>query len=129
MATYYFLQDNAGWKSGLTDMDGQPKPGRDAFAMPLFADPAGEVATGTRVRIVGQARPTKDRTTVHVEWRSGDSWKPLVSVRTLADGTFNVMVTATKRLSLRARWSGTTRSGATADETSPTVTIPVRAGS
>lgn len=128
LGTYYFLQDNAGWKSGLRELDGRPKPGREAFAMPLFADPAGEVATGTRVRIVGQARPAKERTTVQVEWRSGAGWKPLASVRTLADGTFAVVVTATKPLSLRARWSGTTRSGATAAWTSPTVTIPVRPG-
>ena len=128
LMTYYFLQDNPAFKSGLTEIDGKPKPGRDAFAMPLFADPAGEVATGTRVRIVGQARPTKERTTVQVEWRSGDSWKPLESVRTLADGTFAVVVTATKPITVRARWSGTTRSGAMADWTSPTVTIPIRAG-
>jgi len=128
LLTYYFLQDNDGWKSGLTGLDGTPKPGRDAFAMPLFADPAGEVASGTRVRIVGQVRSATGRTTVQVEWRSGDTWKPLESVRTLADGTFAVAVTATEAITVRARWSGTTRSGASADRTSATVAISVRAG-
>ena len=128
LMTYYFLQDNPGFKSGLTTVDGTPKPGRDAFAMPLFADPVGEVASGTRVRIVGQVRPAKSRTTVRVEWRSGDSWKPLTSVRTRADGTFAIEVTARETLAVRALWSGVTRSGSSADWTSPTVTIPVRGG-
>jgi beta-xylosidase len=128
LMTYYFLQDNQGFKSGLTELDGTPKPGRDAFAMPLFADPAGEVATGARVRIVGQARPATGRSTVEVEWRSGDAWKSLKEVRTLGDGTFGLVVTAQETLAIRARWSGTTRSGASAEWTSPTVTIPVRTG-
>ena len=128
LMTYYFLQDNARWKSGLTKVDGTPKPGRDAFAMPLFAEPPGEIPAGGRVSVLGQVRPATGRTTVTLEWRSGDTWKPLKEVRTLADGTYAVGVTPTESLTLRARWSGETRSGATMDWTSPTVTIPVRAG-
>lgn len=128
LMTYYFLQDNDGWKSGLTTVDGTPKPGRDAFALPLFAEPAGEIASGGHAQVVGQVRPATGRTTVTLEWRSGDTWKPLKDVPTLSDGTFAVEVTAKEPLTLRARWSGKTRSGATVEWTSPVVTIPVRAG-
>lgn len=128
LMTYYFLQDNQAWKSGLVNADGAPKPGRDAFAMPLFAEPEGPIAAGGRVSVVGQVRPTTRRASVMLEWREGGSWTPLKEVRTLADGTYAVRVTVTGSLTLRARWSGATRSGATADLTSPTVTVPVRAG-
>lgn len=129
LMTYYFLQDNASWKSGLTTRDGTPKPGRDAFAMPLFADPAGEIVAGGRVRLVGQVRSTPGRTTVTLEWRSGESWKTLREVRTLADGTYAVELSPAESLTLRARWTGETRAGTTVHWTSPDVEIPVRAGS
>jgi hypothetical protein len=128
LMTYYFLQDNAAWKSGLTTLDGTPKPGRDAYAMPLFAEPAGSVASGTRVRVVGQVRPAREPTSVTVEWRSGGTWKTLRTVRTLADGTYAIEVTPGQPLELRARWSGTARSGAMIDAVSPVVTIPAQAG-
>ena len=116
-ATYYLLQDNGAFNSGLysaaaDDALSAPKPAADAFALPL-----ARIADGPdgRARLVGQVRPSRGATTAVLERRTGDGWATLSSFRTRADGTFAVAVdTHGARATLRVRWddgSGSERAG------------------
>ena len=124
LTVYYFLHDHADWKSGLLDINGVPKPGLAAYALPLAID----AVTPKAVRLVGQARPTIGRTKVRIEWKSGDTWRRLTTAATAADGTFAISVRPANRVILRAIWDGQTRSGERVTWTSPEVTVPALAG-
>lgn len=107
---YYFLHDHATWKSGLLDIEGNPKPGLAAYALPFGVD-ASSPASGAAVRLTGQARAATGRTQVRIEWRSGDTWRRLTVAETAADGTFAVTVRPSTPIKVRAVWEGLTRSG------------------
>ncbi len=117
IASYYFLQDNAGFKSGLTTEAGAAKPGAAAYALP-FAPSASDPSV-----FVGQVRPTRARSEVTIQWKSGSDWKDAKSVATTADGSFKVRVDSPEATSLRAHWQGTSPTGAAAQWTSPEVTF------
>ncbi len=124
MATYFHLQDNPSWKSGLIDEQGTPKPGRDAFALPLFnAGPGRDGGT----RVLGQVRATPKKTTVTIEWRSGDDWTTAATAETTDDGTFSAIVGSGAAGQVRATWTGKARSGETVTWTSPPLALPARA--
>jgi hypothetical protein len=121
LLTYFHLQDNAEWRSGVIDLEGKPKPGRDAFALPFVARPAPD----GNVTLDGQIRPTSGATTVTIEWRSaGGSWSQLSTVTTAKDGTFSAVIGPDGEGEVRATWMGTARSGNTVSWTSRPVTIP-----
>jgi polysaccharide biosynthesis protein PslG len=121
---YFFLQDNPGWKSGLRDEQGAPKPGLAAHALPL----AINAVTNDDVRLIGQARSAVGTTTVRIEWKSGDTWRKLTEAETLADGTFAVTLKPKEPTTVRALWTGTTRSGTDLTWTSPELLVPALAG-
>lgn len=129
LLTYYILQDNASWKSGLSDVDGNPKPARAAYAHPLYAEIAGPVASGTAVSLVGQVRLASRPTTVTIERRDGGEWTALTEATTGPDGSYGLSLTPSETTTVRARWSGTSPSGIAVTATSVPVEIPVRAGS
>ncbi len=126
LMTYYLLQDNQSWRSGLLTMDGAPKPAAAAFPLPLTAGDGAPVAPGAPVDVVGQVRPATGRTTVTVEWRAGGEWRELVRAPTRTDGTFAFVIRPSEQVTLRARWSGRSRSGAAVEVTSVDVAVPVR---
>ena len=119
LAVYYFLQDHPNWRSGLLEQDGTPKPGFAAFALPFAVDRVDRSA----VHLVGQARPASGRTKVQIEWKDGDDWRALTTAATTVDGTFAVSVRPARDMTLRATWTGETRSGAPATWTSPDVDV------
>ncbi|MBI2684060.1 MAG: hypothetical protein HYX33_01505 [Actinobacteria bacterium] len=117
--TWYFLQDNPNWASGLLRADGSRKPAAAANAFPFAADVpwvAGEpadVARGTSVSMVGQIRLANRASRVTIESRDGSRWRRLAAVTTRADGSFAVRVKAMRTRALRARWSpGASAAGA-----------------
>ena len=120
LTVYYFLHDHEKWKSGLLDVNGVAKPGLAAYALPLAID----AVTRKAARLVGQARATIGRTRVQIEWKSGDTWRRLTTVKTAADGTFAMSVRPAQSVTLRATWDGPTRSGNRVKWTSPEVTVP-----
>lgn len=119
LASYYFLQDNGSFQSGLSTVDGTPKPGASAYALPF----ARAVDGGDDIVLVGQARPAGTATKVVIEWKSGDDWKAAATVDTIADGSFRIGVAAPTGATLRAHWTGPAPSGASGDWISPPVTI------
>ena len=124
LMVYYFLHDHTDWKSGLLDINGAPKPGLAAFALPFAVD----AVTRKAVRMVGQARAAVDRTEVQIDWKSGDSWRRLSTVDTAADGTFAISVRPAKPVTLRAVWKGRGRSGAQLTWISPEVAVAALTG-
>jgi hypothetical protein len=129
LLTYYVLQDNPSWKSGLADIDGSPKPAYAVYPHPLYAEPSGPVPPGTEVALVGQIRLTRARTTVTIERRDGDGWTVLADANTAADGTYGVSITPSEAITVRGRWSGRSPDGAEVESVSLPVEIAVRAGS
>lgn len=120
LLTYFHLQDNPAWRSGILDLEGKPKPGYAAFALPLVARPAPD----GNVVLDGQVRATRAETTVTIEWRAGGSWAPLTTVDTAKDGTFSAIISPDGEGEVRATWTGTGRSGATVTWTSRPVAVP-----
>ncbi len=123
--TWYILQDNRDWRSGLLTQNGRPKPAVQAFALP-FAAVSKRVARGGRVQLVGQARSASGPTRVEVQARSGGNWTTVRRVRTTADGSFAFRLPISRTRALRARWSGRLRSGAEATRISPVTVVRVR---
>ena len=125
VAVYYLLQDHAQWASGVLSESGAKKPGYQGLALPFFAD-ATSVRAGAAVSLTGQVRTASTRTPVQIQRKSGSTWVTARTLRTSRDGTFRVGVRPSSSITLRARWTGTTRSGTKATRTSPPVTISVR---
>ena len=108
LASYYFLQDNAAFTSGLyraTDDEAlsDPKPGAQAYGLPLarLTD-----ASDGRVRLAGQVRPATAATTVTLERRVDGRWRTVSTFATHEDGTFVVSVdTHGHSATLRAAWT------------------------
>ena len=124
---YYFLHDHADWKSGLLDVNGTPKPGLAAFALP-FGTRTANATSSKAIRLIGQARAAVGRTKVEIEWKSGDTWRPLTTVDTAADGSFAISMRPPKAVAVRAVWEGATRSGERLTWTSPEVAVPALVG-
>lgn len=92
LATYYFLQDNSAFASGLfeaTDDDAltRPKPATDAFALPVARVADDEDG---RARLVGQVRATPGATEVNLEAQISGRWEVLTTLTTRPNGTFAV---------------------------------------
>jgi hypothetical protein len=107
--TWFFLQDNPDWTSGLLTAAGARKPSYSAFAFPVAPDNRNAIRRGSSVRIIGQIRVAAGSTTVTIERRVKSRWRSLTHVRTRPDGGFSVAVRPTETVALRARWTGRTR--------------------
>jgi hypothetical protein len=127
LMVYYFLHDHVDWKSGLLDVNGIPKPGLAAFALP-FGTRAEDAASSKVIRLTGQARAAAGRTKVEIEWKSGDTWRRLTTADTAADGSFAISIRPPKAVAVRAVWEGATRSGERLTWTSPEVAVPALVG-
>ncbi len=127
MGTYYFVQDNGQFNTGLRDEAGATKPGASAHALPMQAAPT-TVAPRAAVTVIGQVRPTAKETEVTLEWRAvdGDRWRTLQTVPTGADGTFQVVLHPTESVVIRPRWRGPARDGRTVQWTG--VEVPLTVG-
>jgi polysaccharide biosynthesis protein PslG len=125
LTTWFFLQDNAQWTSGLLRLNGSRKPAFDAFALPVAPTRSTPIAPGARVRVVGQARRSRGPTTVVLEANEG-GWRAVGRVRTSADGSFTATLRPRATTTYRARWVGADRTGAPARRTSPPFVVSVR---
>ena len=125
MFTWYFLQDNADWKSGLKDVSGRQKPAYDAFSFPLAADAVRAVQSLRPVTFRGQVRPVKTATNVALQWNRGNGWESLRTLRTQPDGSFSFRLRPDRTASYRARWTGRDRLGESRDLTSNTTRVVV----
>ena len=126
LAVYYFLQDHAGWASGILEQSGAKKPGAQALALPFAAAVPGPAKRGSSVALVGQVRASAGAATVLVQRKASAKWVTLKTLRTAGDGSFKVALRPTAKMLLRAKWSGRTRIGTPATMISPPVTITVR---
>jgi hypothetical protein len=124
--TWYLLQDNPAWTSGLLRMNGSRKPAYQAFALPAAATTTDPVARGARATIVGQVRSSPRATTVAIQLRVRGRWRPLMRRPTSADGTFSANLRPRRTAAYRVRWAGTTRTGARVVRVSPDFVIQVR---
>ncbi len=116
LASYYFLQDNGAFNSGLfanaeNDALTAPKPATAAHALPL-ARAGGE---DDNVHLVGQVRPARGPVTVVLEREVDGGWREMATVPTRADGTFAVAIDPRGHdVTIRTRWtdaSGADRTG------------------
>lgn len=126
LAGYYNFQDHPEWRSGVLDQAGRRKLGYAALALPLSQVTPGAVRSGVTTDVVGQVRIAAAAVNVAIERKAGGKWVKAKVVRTARDGSFRVGVKVTARVTLRARWSGVARSGATVSAISPPVTIAIR---
>ena len=124
LTTWYFLQDNPQWTSGLLRQNGARKPAFAAYALPVAPVGTGAVGAGTAVRVVGQARQARGATTVVLQARQG-GWTDVARVRTSADGSFAATLRPETTTTYRARWAGVDRQGTHAGGTSPTFVVSV----
>lgn len=125
LATYYYLQDNGQFNTGLRDINGETKLGAGAFAVPMFAEPR-TVAAGGEVKVVGQVRPTAGPTEAVIEWKDGDRWKEVQRVPTSADGTFELTLRPKASVTIRSHWSGAARNGTKVDWTGAEIPLTVQ---
>ncbi|MCU0308761.1 MAG: cellulase family glycosylhydrolase [Thermoleophilia bacterium] len=125
--TWYFLQDNGGWTSGLLELSGRAKPAAEAFSIPMAPLSTAPARAGQAVRLVGQARIPRGVTTVTVERRAGSGgWSREARVRTGRDGSFALVVRPRATTAYRARWQGETPGGAKVTRVSYPTTVRVR---
>ena len=127
MGTYYFVQDNGQFNTGLRDEGGRTKPGAAAFALPMQATPT-TVASGGAVTVVGQVRPAAAATNVDIQWRAADAtaWSTLRTVPTSADGTFQTVLRPTSSVIVRPHWKGAARDGQTVEWAGREIPLTVR---
>ena len=104
LASWYFLQDNPNWKSGLVDLNGQEKPAAQSFAFPVAS-----TLVGKRKRnflILGQARPAAAATKVTIERKVAGRYRPFRTLTTTADGSFALVgPLAAKAQVMHAVWA------------------------
>lgn len=108
MLSWFLLQDNGAWRSGLVSQGGGKKPAFQSYSLPLAV--AGRTQSG-RTRLVGQVRPTRKATRVVLEQRTRSGWKTARRVRTAPDGSFALAVAPGSSTWFRARWRGQAPSG------------------
>ena len=123
--SWYFLQDEPNWKSGLLNQAGKRKPAYDAFALPIAPRSTATVKRGGAVVVAGQIRVARGRTRVRLERRAGGRWTAVTSMPTAADGSFQATLRPTASTTYRARWSGRSRVRAADSRTSAPFTIRV----
>jgi hypothetical protein len=75
------------WQSGLFTVDGKAKPLASVFANPIFG-----WRTSKAGYVWGQVRPGDAATTVRLQRRSGSSYRAYKTVKTDANGVFQVRV-------------------------------------
>lgn len=108
LASYYLLQDNGAFNSGLfTDVAGDaldaPKPSAQAFALPLTQ--VGDTENG-RVTLTGQVRPSRGTATAVLERRVDGHWREFSTITTRDDGTFAIVVDPHGHdATIRLRWT------------------------
>ena len=107
LASWYFLQDNDNWKSGLIDLSSQSKPAALTSAFPV-----GSTLVGKRKRnflILGQARLAPAATKVTIERKIGSKFRSFRNLTTSADGSFALVgPLAPKAMVMRAVWTSST---------------------
>ena len=108
MLSWFLLQDNGAWRSGLLGQGGGRKPAFQAYSLPLA--PAGRTATGG-VRLVGQVRPTRRATRVALQRRTPSGWRTVRRVRTAPNGAFALTVRPDSATWFRTTWRGRAASG------------------
>ncbi|WP_210493078.1 hypothetical protein [Patulibacter sp. SYSU D01012] len=84
------------WQSGLYYIDGSPKPLAQVFAHPIFG-----WRTSKNGYVWGQVRPGDVALDVRVQRRSGSSWQDVKTVRTNANGLFQLRVPASSSAKYR----------------------------
>lgn len=126
--TWYFLQDNRDWTSGLLTAKGVRKPSYAAFAFPVAPDLRRTVPKGTPITITGQIRVATGRTQVSIDQKVGPVWKSIVLVRTNPDGSFQTVLRPDATAVLRGRWKGRTRLRAQEARVSAPFTVRVLRG-
>ncbi len=127
MGTYYFVQDNGQFNTGLRDQEGTAKPAAAAFALPMEATPR-TVASGGPVTVTGQVRPHGKATEVIIQWRAVDenTWRELRTVPTGEDGTFQVVLRPTESVVIRPYWKGNARNGQSVEWTGLEIPLAIR---
>lgn len=118
LGVYYLFQDHPGWRSGIVSVSGAKKPGYQAYAMPLHG-----VRTGRDTVVFGQVRAGEGKTKVTIQRLARGRWVTAKRLTTAKDGSYRIRVRTTQRVTLRATWTGTSRSGATVTRLSRSLTV------
>ncbi len=127
MGTYYFVQDNGQFNTGLRDQEGTAKPAAAAFALPMAASRT-TVPARSPLTITGQVRPTATATEVTIQWRApnGTDWQALDKpVPTSEDGTFQKVLRPTRSVVIRPYWKGEARNGQAVEWTGVEIPLTV----
>jgi polysaccharide biosynthesis protein PslG len=127
--TWFFLQDNRDWTSGLLTIKGAKKPAYGAFAFPVSPDLRKTVPAGTPITILGQIRIAAAAGPVTIQREVSGAWKNLAVVKSTADGGFSAVVRPTETGRYRATWSGRSRLRAKEVRVSEPFTLRVLRGS
>ena len=120
--SWYLLQDNPGWTSGLLTEEARRKPAFATFALPLVAVERRS-DRGKTARFLGQVRPATGRTRVALQRRVRGRWVTVERIRTGVRGTFATTVSVRGPARYRARWAGTARTGDRVARASRAVTV------
>lgn len=92
------------FQTGLLYESGEPKPARDALALPLVAQRAG----ADRVRFWGLVRPGEGPVDARVEVSTPEGWEPVLEARTDAAGVFERTVAVDPSATFRLVAAGRT---------------------
>ncbi len=107
--TWYFLQDNKDWTSGLLTIKGARKPAHAAFAFPVSPDIRKTVAAGTPITVLGQIRVALRAGSVTVQRDVSGAWKNAGVAKTRSDGSFSAIIRPTETGRYRVTWKGRSR--------------------
>lgn len=121
--SWYLLQDNPGWTSGLLTEGARRKPAFASFALPLAAVERRTARGRTVARLSGQVRPAVGRTRVALQQRGRGGWRTLRRLRTDRHGVFATTVPVGGAARYRVRWAGTARTGDRVSRASRGVTV------
>ncbi|MBI2684059.1 MAG: hypothetical protein HYX33_01500 [Actinobacteria bacterium] len=106
LVSWYFLQDNAEWTSGLLRADATAKPSARAFAFPVAPTVRVPVPPRSNVVVLGQLRLAPGPALVTIERRLRTRWRVERRVRTGRDGSFAVTLRPRVTATYRARFVG-----------------------
>lgn len=109
--SWYLLQDNPEWTSGLLTDEARRKPAFTSYALPLAAEVRSLPRGRAVADLVGQVRPAEGRTRVALQRRTGGRWLTVARLETEPDGAFETRVVVTGRARYRVRWAGTATTG------------------